>query len=225
MITRSRAMHLLGITTAVTLILIGCAQRNQRFAEPTTRMATDIDPATTQPAYWYDKPAVAAVEGEHFQTLWKTAEEVARSYFFKIDRVDYRDGILTTEPMVSAQFFEPWRGDVRTIDASVESSLATTRRTIRFEFIKLDDGGYRVEPKVLIERRSIAEQRITSVVLYRQTFKRPVASGKHAPSGSRESDEGVYLPARYWYPIGRDEALEKNIAARMESRLKSLASK
>jgi hypothetical protein len=225
MITRSRAMHFVALLGVAAFIIIGCAQRSGRFAEPTTRMATDIDPATTQPDYWYDKPAVAAVEGDDFQTLWSTAENVARSYFFKIDRVDYRDGILTTEPMVSAQFFEPWRGDVRTIDDSAESSLATTRRTIRFEFIKLDDGGYRVEPKVLVERRSIAEQRITSVVLYRQTFKRPITSGKHAPSGSRESDQDIYLHARFWYPIGRDAALEKNIAARMESRLKSLASK
>jgi hypothetical protein len=224
MIKRSHALLCLRVTTVVALFVIGCAQ-NPRFAAPTTQMATDVDPATTQPSYWYDQPGVAAVEGSGFQTLWNTAEDVARSYFFKIDRIDYREGILTTEPMVSAQFFEPWRGDVRTADDSLESSLATMRRTIRFEFTKLDDGSYRVVPKVLVERRSIAEQRITSVVLYRQTFKRPIATGRKAPSGTHETDVGRYLPSRYWYPVGRDASLEKDIAARMESRLKSLAKK
>lgn len=224
MIKRSHALLCLRVTAVVALFVIGCAQ-NQRFAPPTTQMATDVDPATTQPSYWYDQPGVASVEGSGFQTLWNTAEDVARSYFFKIDRIDYREGVLTTEPMVSAQFFEPWRRDVQTIDDSLESSLATVRRTVRFEFTKLDNGSYRVVPKVLVERRSIAEQRITSVVLYRQTFKRPVTTGKKAPSGTHETDVGVYLPARYWYPIGRDQTLEKSIAERMESHLKSVAQK
>ncbi len=217
MLTRSGAFLALRIGTVAALLIVGCASHSR--SHPTTQMATDIDPATTQPAYWYGQPAVASVEGDSFHRLWSTAEDVARSYFFKIDRTDYRDGILTTEPLVSAQFFEPWRRDVQTVEDAVDASMATMRRTIRFEFTRVDADHWRVTPKVLIERRSIAEQRITSVVLYRKTFRRPVKS-RDEPSGTPESDQGIYLPARYWYPIGRDEALEKSIAERMESRLK-----
>src|SRR5207245_5438405 len=64
-----------------------------------------------------------------------------------LDREDYREGLLTTLPLVSKQSFEIWRRDVVTVPAIAQSTLATFRRTVRFQFSKREDGGYIAAPR------------------------------------------------------------------------------
>ena len=68
-------------------------------------------------------------------------------------------------------------------------------------------------PKVLVERETIVERRITSAVNYRQVFSGPAAESK--ASVEAESD----LPARYWTPVARDTAMEKQIAEEVRRRM------
>jgi hypothetical protein len=203
----------------VSLMLValgGCITQPQHPAA--TQPATTRNLATTQPSYWLDQPAPASAHANDFQRLWTASEDVARDFFFRLDRQDFRAGLLTTRPMVSAQWFEPWRRDVRTAKHRNESSLATIRRTAHFQFERLDDGSYRVTPRVLVERQALAEQRITSAVAYQQYFRRPLRA-QDRPRGTRESDVGVYLPNRYWYPVGRDAALEKAFVEAIEKEI------
>lgn len=176
------------------------------------------DPATTQPSYWLSQPDTALARDEDFNKLWSACEDVARDYLFKLDRQDFRSGVLTTQPMVSSQWFEPWRRDNHAIYDVEESSFASIRRTIRFEFTKTPDAGWQASPKVLVERQTIAETRITSVVLYRSVFTVPRSSSAR-PFGTRESDQGIYLPSRYWYPLRRDTAFERVLASDVQNRL------
>jgi len=199
-------------------LIPGCASSREVIAPPSTQPATALDPATTQPSYWLARPAPVAIQSPDFERLWNTAAETARDFLFSIDRTDYRAGVMTTKPLTSSQWIEFWRPEVRTIDDSAQSSLAATRRTIRFEFTKLLDGSYEVAPKVLVEREAIAEQRITSVTSYRGVFTRP-RNSREIPRGTRESDVGIQLPNRYWYLIGRDEAMEKALADSMQKKL------
>src|SRR4051812_47184566 len=201
------------------LALTGCASRHAFIEPPSTQPATAVDPATTQPSYWLSKPAPATVQYADFDKLWDTCEQTARDFLYSIDRTDYRAGVLTTKPLTSSIFWEFWRPDVRTIEDSEQSTLAATRRTIRFEFTKLADGTYEVAPKVLVEREAIAEQRITSVTNYRGVFTRP-RNSRDIPKGTRESDVGIQLPGRYWYLIGRNEELEKALADSIQKKLK-----
>ncbi len=199
--------------------VVGCGARH-RNAPQTTQGATDVSLATTQPAYWLDQPATAAATAADFQRLWDASEDVARDFLFRLDRQDYRAGVLTTRPMVSAQWFEPWRREVRSWDDRAESSLATIRRSVRFEFERVGEGdAYRVTPNVLVERQTLAEQRITSVVAYRQFFTRPVRP-ELRQRGTRESDVGIFLPNRYWYPTGRDAELERALAEAIQKKVK-----
>lgn len=190
----------------VTLVLVvlaahlaGCAagKRSAAPASPTTAGAA----------------SQKRVTADDFDRLWNACADVARDRLFTIDRRDYRGGVLTTEPLTSAQFFEPWRRDAITADAVAESSLATIRRTIRFEFTRHDDGTFSVEPHVQVERYSAAERRITQAMLYRSAFRKTTATG------TRETDRGVSLPARYWYRIGNDPALEKDLAQAVRQRI------
>ena len=100
----------------------------------------------------------------------------------------------------------------------LKASIATIRRTITFQFERTEDDHYRVTPKVLVERQAVAEQRITSVVLYSSVFTRPI-NPRDRQYGTAESDVGVILPPRYWYPIRRDAELERSLADAVKKKL------
>jgi hypothetical protein len=212
-----RAFAIFDLRFSVGVVLLcGCITHPQHLAA--TQPSTAIALATTQPSYWMDQPATASVNSIDFDRLWKTCEDVSRDYLFKLDRIDYRAGVLTTQPLISAQWFEPWRSDTLTTYDSAESSIATIRRTITFEFTRLPDSSWQVSPKVLVERQSIAEKRITAVVLARGIFAKPTSLRQRA-TGTHESDVGVVLPDRYWYPLRRDADLERAIVRAVENKL------
>jgi len=198
------------------LLLSGCLGERQHPAA--TQPSTNIDLSATQPSYWLAQPPTAVVESIDFDKLVNVCESVAQDYLFKVDRVDYRSGLITTQPLVSSQFFEPWRFDNQTLYDVEESSIATIRRTIRFEITRQPDLTWQMAPKVLVERQAIAERRITSVVLYRSVFS-AVQQNHLRPTGTPESDEGVILQPRYWYLLRRDPDFERVLANAVDQRL------
>jgi hypothetical protein len=198
------------------LLAAGCISGSSALVEDSPA-ATAIDPATTQPSYWYGQPETGSASSDDFDRLWGICADVARDFLFDIEVRDYRGGEMVTEPLVSGQWFEPWRRDARTIEDRMESSLVAMRRTIRFDFAR-NEGGWSVTPKVLVERQSIAEKRITSVLQYRNAFQPPSRS-RYRASGTAESDQGINLPERYWYPVGRDTTLEAALVRAIEQKL------
>jgi hypothetical protein len=208
----------LALSMVALISIIGCIDHPMNPAA--TQPVTITDTATTQPSYWYAKPAPATVVYDSFATLFKTCENVARDFGFRIDRVDYREGVLTTVPLESAQIFEPWRPDVQTWDDAKQSTLQSIRRTIRFEFVRHDDGTFDVSPKVLKERQTVQERRITNVALYRGSAgSKKAEDPRDVPHGTKETDEGFDIPPRYWYAIGRDPVLEQKLAHEISERL------
>jgi len=194
----SKALAIIGV-----LVLGSCTHT---YPVGTPR-ATDVPLVRAQPEYWYEQPAVVAVADSDFQPLWDACAKAARERLFVIDRQDYRDGVLTTQPMVSKQFFEIWRNDTPLISDVGRNSLQTLRRTIRWEVIHQEDGLYLAYPKVLIERQSFAGYRITNAADYQSAF-----TIDSTITGSREEDQGKDVRPNYWYPIGRDEHLERDLA-------------
>jgi len=177
-------------------------------------LATDLPKALARSDFWYDQPGTTAVEDLSFDRLWQAANDALRVRFFSVDRTDYRAGVLTSKPEASAQFFEPWRRDTPTAYDVAESSLATVRRTVRFEITRTERGTYQLVPKVLVERYNIAEGRISAgAIMAGQAIGGP-------RSGSVESDQGIDLPQQYWYALGRDSKLEAILGKAVESRLK-----
>jgi hypothetical protein len=96
-----------------------------------------------------------------------------------------------------------------------DSSVATIRRTIRYEFDRQGDT-YTVKPKVLIERQAITERRVSGA-LTRNYFRRDREMRAY---GTRETDSGVSIPDSYWYAIGRDDALEAYLVQEIDARLR-----
>lgn len=178
-----------------------------------TQPATAIDPQQASWQYWLDKPATSHATASSFDPLFKACETEVRYRLFLIDRQDFRLGLLTTQPMVSKQFFEIWRSDAVTVPDISDSSLATVRRTVFFQLQHLPNGQFIAEPKVLVERFTSVEHHLTAINEYHSAFSGP------RPTGTAEGDLSAAVPTEYWYPVGRDPALERSLAESIQNRV------
>jgi hypothetical protein len=206
------------VSAVLVVVFSGCITKPQNPAA--TQPATAIDLATTQPSYWLAQPAAAQVQARDFDALWDVCKTTARDYLYALDREDYRSGVITTVPLVSKQWFEPWRPDTGTAYDVLANSLGAIRRTLRFEVSRnADDGTYTVTPKVLVERESILERRVTDVSQYRFAFSGPATKIPPREAVTLEPETYPDVPIKYWYPTGRDTVMEKQVAERVRHAL------
>jgi hypothetical protein len=195
------------------LVLAACAG-NSDNAPPATQPAILTAPAVQATAdYWFNQPAIASVVAPDFSKLWDACARTLIDDQFEIDRQDRRLGVLTTWPMISMQFFELWRSDAGTPRQILQDSLQTIRRTVRFELARRPDGSYLASPKVLVEQSSHPERRLTMEAQFTGAFT------VIAESPTRTTDQGVQVPNRYWYALGRDQAMEKQLAKSVRAKL------
>ena len=181
---------------------------------PTTRPAFLSAPASeASPDYWWNKPNVTSVTTPNFDKLWQACVDTLVFDQFELNEQDRRFGALTTYPMISKQFFEFWRSDAGDLHEIAQDSLQTIRRTVHIYFARNPDGQFVAYPKVLMEQLSHPERRITAQAQFSQAF----ASTYEMPN--RTTDQGATVPNRYWYSIGRDNAMEKQLARAVEQRL------
>jgi hypothetical protein len=165
------------------------------------------DPATGTAEYWLAKPATSSAASANYDQLWGASEAVARADFYSLDREDYREGLLTTRPLVSKQIWEFWRNDAGDAYEADQDSVQTIRRTILFEFDR-QPSGCKVTPKVLIERLAQPNRRITSSGEYKKFFNVP---GRKTDVDNPTDD--------YWFSVGRDYAMEAELAAAIQQKL------
>ncbi|MGH7213696.1 MAG: hypothetical protein ACREIT_02885 [Tepidisphaeraceae bacterium] len=202
------------LVASLLVALAGCV--NAR-SDPARRDATRNDLEQARRAYWFEQPDVVRVSARRFDPLWKACEATAGDYLFDLDRLDYRAGLITTKPLVSKQWFELWKRDVSDPGQLAVSSVATMRRTVHFDIERADDGSYVMSPRVLVERQTLAGPRVTSASQYQSVFA--AAAPTAEPYGSPEADAGINLPTYYWYSVGRDEAMERELAKAVEARV------
>jgi hypothetical protein len=174
--------------------------------DPLAKKATDFEWGQEQPDYWWNRPATAKADCGDFDKLWNACKGELYVRLFPLDREQYREGLISSESVVSQQFFEPWRRDTATLGDLAESSLSTIRRTVRIEVSRQPDGSYIASPKVLVERWAFAERRLTSITQYHEAF-----SGSRV-SADPDDPNASLLQAVYWYPVRRDTNLEKAMA-------------
>jgi hypothetical protein len=222
--SRGRLVRVLAIvlySSLITRFLIGCSPAPWPTTRPTTgpatRPYTKADAKLATPDYWWDRPAVTSINYGDFQPLWDACKDELYVRLLPVDREDFRDGLLTSEPVISKQAFEPWRTDAVSVHDVAESSLATIRRMVRFEFTRKNDGTWTVVPKVLVERYASSERRLTAITQYHQAFSGPRTINDN-PDDPLHTSAGT--PADYWYAVRRDTDLEKDMAASIRRRLK-----
>lgn len=196
-----------GAAVLLGLALSGCATPGVPRIDP---VHAPVEVSTI--GYWMDRPATATVVDRDYDRLWKACEQAAASRHFALDRRDYRNGILTTRPLLAGQLLEFWRRDVPDAYSVAEANLASIRRTIQFEIVEVD-GQYEARPKVVVERHATPQRRMTAGVLNRSVSSRAAATSYN------DFDPNVALPPDYWYAVRRDETLEANLARDVRRRL------
>lgn len=191
---------LLSVGVLVMSVVAGCA------GGPEQPVATDAPAEQAEVSYWLDQGATAQVTHESFDALFAAADRAARDRFFEISHRDFRRGRLITKPLLSKQAGEFWREDVVDGGGLIESSLSTVRRTVWFEIDEEPSGRFVLTPRVVVERRSVPERRVTDAAQFR-------AAVAGVSFGAVTDDTGSRLPTQYWYAIGRDHPLERALAA------------
>jgi hypothetical protein len=201
------------------LVTGGCIGNN--LSRPSGERVTDLPKTMAEPPHFMKRQATATVTAGDFDKLWDATHRVTRDLGYRADREDPRLGVYTTRPLVSAQFFEPWRWNVGSLYALVEASLGTIRRSVRWDVTRNDDGTFTAQPRVLVERYTVIEHRITSAAQYNEIFA--LTREEVRNQRLRQMDPSLALqeeiPTAYWYAIGRDEALERKLAAAVQSRI------
>jgi hypothetical protein len=171
-------------------------------------------PAATHPALSAaTQPAACTVTSPDFPALWQAIELSIRARSYRVDRADARNGVITTEPMISQQWFEPWRRDTVGFDSVTESSLATIRRTVRFDISRTSCGQYAAVARVSVERQATPQRQLTAPALYRSAL----APDRRALAFLSSSDPDVFRP--YWYSLGDDPGLARALANDVARRL------
>ena len=168
---------------------------------------------SSKPLEYESKSLPAPVPSSNFDQIWDASLASVRDYHFEIDRQDRRAGVITTKPMISSQFFEPWRNELKTADAVAESSLSTVRRTVTINITETS-GQYSATPSVRVERLSRRGRRVTNTAQFTSAFRAT------PERGSMELDRGIDLPSQYWYDIGSDFALASDVSDQIARRLK-----
>jgi hypothetical protein len=192
-------------------------------SRPLEQRVTYVPKEEAQPAFHYRKPAVATVTAPNFDALWADIHRVTRNAGFYPDLEDHRLGLFISRPLVSSQWFEPWRGDTVTAYDRLDASVATRRRTVRWEVARGTDGTFTAVPKVLVERYVFLEHRVTTGAQFTEIFALTVEEVRNQLL--RDADPASFaegaIPVAYWYATGRDAELETWLASHVQDRVKS----
>ncbi|HRX83490.1 MAG TPA: hypothetical protein P5572_00560 [Phycisphaerae bacterium] len=151
-------------------------------------------------------PAPTAAEQN---AVWKAAQNVLRAHQFRLDRVDRRAGVITTDPQTSQHAFELWRKDVATRYDFLEATLRTVRRSVRVT-IAPRDGTDEITVEVHKEFYSTPERQFNSSIATMRMFGNELP---RADTGERITDADSK-----WIDAGRDPAMERYLLDQIVAR-------
>jgi hypothetical protein len=168
------------------MVVSGCAPGTQGVAEPSQTVAL-IHPE------------------QEFDGVWESAQNVLRRHHFVLDRVDRRQGVITTQPATSQHFFEFWRRDVATTRDFFEATLNPIRRWVEVHVPVPEGGDSPGEPKPLEvivhrERLSCPDRQFNNTGAAFQFFADALPSTTGIERVTEEYDR--------WLDRGRDHAYE-----------------
>jgi hypothetical protein len=147
--------------------------------------------------------------------LFQAAEETLGSMHFVIDKLDVNSGVVHTQPLRAAQFFELWRGDNVGSFNAAEANLNTLRRVVELRVTE-EEGFLHVACDVRVQRLSLPENEVISVSqAYRMHSRSKISVQRFELSPRQEK-------LMTWIDLGRDEHLAQKILERIAGRLKRL---
>lgn len=168
-------------------------------------------------------PGRFTIESGHYAEAFDAAREVLRSMRFVLERVDAREGVITTRPKPTAGLVTPWDREQSSLTQEGEDFLNRQQRRVRISFapqgltredltepwadLRAHAGPIDASVRVVVDRLYSPNWRVQSASL---------AQSRHAidPALVRRHMQPGYAVA-----VRRDEALERRLAQRIRDRL------
>ncbi len=178
--------------------------------------------ATTRPSHHGEHLVVKVIDPNQtsryiyhasYDNIWQQATKLLVDNGFSLDRKDYRLGILTTQPLPSAQWVEFWKPQQTTFKNALENTVNMQQRSVRISISPVPDKPefYEIAIQVLVER-----QNNPIVSLGGPVFVEGSGFGK-----SQVSLRSDYAPVvtkdigPTWYLIGHDQQLEHKLLSEL----------
>jgi len=175
----------------------------------------------------------------NFEAVWNASVAVLRDYRFTVAVQDRRDGMIATAPLVGKQWFEFWRKDAARLEDVLENSIQTIYKTatVTIRPDPNDPDKYVAAVRVELARSDKGGRVITDTSEAFSLFLPTGTLGAWLTGFGRTAEEeaeetvtgkaGRYRvnPATWRVPIGRDEALERRMAAEIAAAANKLGKK
>lgn len=147
--------------------------------------------------------------------IMQAAEDTLSRLHFAIEKFDAEQGIIRTEPLRGAQFFELWRRDNVGLHNAAEANLHTIRRAVELR-ITGEQGQVSVDCRVQVQRLSLPENKAVSV-----------SQAYRMHSASRSRTQRLQLTAQQrqgmaWIDMGQDDCLAARILDAIARRVRQL---
>ncbi len=145
----------------------------------------------------------------NFEAVWDASLSTLREYNFEIDRRNRREGLIVTRPLTGRYFAEFWRPDAATPMDVTEGTIQTIYRVAKVTVRPAspdDSEHFTANVEVTTYRSNLPQPQVTSTSQAYDLFIRPGdVSRRRTMLGQEQETRMVKL--------GRDEALEREIAA------------
>jgi uncharacterized lipoprotein len=185
-------------------------------AAPSATQTAAGEPAATAPATQPGRLEVHVVDPNQtarfvykatYDNVWQQAMRLLRDTGFALDRQDYRLGVLTTQPLPSAQIMEVWRPQLVNAKDAVENTVNSQRRIVRLTISKVPakPDFYQIAVQVLVERETNPTEEIGGPIFVE-------GSGFGRNRNTLRSDYAApTVEASRWVTIGHDPNMEKKL--------------
>ena len=142
----------------------------------------------------------------------RVAERIVMDLRFEIERPPAREGLITTEPLTSASWFEFWRKDTQGRMEVAEASLHTVRRRVVVTITPQGQGA-----KVLVH---VLKDRLSAPNLGPANLGESVSL--YSTKDTELERQNDLAATRYvWVDDGRDDVLEQYLFERIQLALAS----
>jgi hypothetical protein len=163
-------------------------------------------------------PRTVAFERERYEHVFQSTKDELRRLGFVLDRIDGREGVITTRPKESTGLASPWEMDESSLRQELENYLQRQRRRVEATFVPADAAAGLVDdvddPAAMIELRvRVVVERVyrfglqvdPQSVRLASVWRDPVLEDLGAqPSFATRFEEDDWLAARIAARVGRD---------------------
>jgi formylmethanofuran:tetrahydromethanopterin formyltransferase len=154
------------------------------------------------------------LQGTGYAQVMQAAEQTLGEMHFAVAKLDAEQGIIWTQPLTGAQFFELWRSDNATAGSAAEANLHTIRRSVELK-VAPEDGRVCLHCTASVQRLSLPENEVASVSQAYQMHGSSTAAIQTLALSPAQRQ------AMAWIDLGPDADLAARILSRIAAKLQS----